>query len=329
VVIQLKAILVDERNQDLFIGNVLDPQPKEGELLVKIKATAINRADLLQRKGLYPPPPGVSTIIGLEMAGVVEKVGAGVTGWKEGDRVSALLPGGGYAEKVVIPADMGMRIPDAMSFEQAAAIPEAFLTAYLNLVEIGKLTSGDHVLIHAGASGVGTAAIQVAREIGAISIVTAGSAEKLQRCTSLGGNYTVNYKEEDFSEKVQEVTNGNGVQLILDFVGASYWEANLKSIGLDGRWIFVGSLGGREVSNVNLGPFLQKRLQFVGSTLRSRTTEYKIELTRKFETFSKEKFSKGMLVPIIDRVFDWHDVAEAHEYMENNRNIGKIVLKVE
>ncbi|ETI69041.1 NAD(P)H-quinone oxidoreductase [Neobacillus vireti] len=324
----MKAVLVDERNQNLFIDNVKEPIPKEGELLVKIKATAINRADLLQRKGLYPPPPGAPTILGLEMAGVVEKVGTGVSSWKEGDCVSALLPGGGYAEKVVIPADMGMRIPETMSFEQAAAIPEAFLTAYLNLVEIGQLTSGEHVLIHAGASGVGTAAIQISKEIGATSIVTAGSDEKLQRCSVLGANYIVNYKEADFSEKVQKVTNGKGVQLILDFVGASYWDRNIRSIGVDGRWILVGSLGGREVSNVNLGPFLQKRLQFVGSTLRSRTTAFKIELTRKFEAFSKEKFSNGSLAPIIDRVFDWHDVADAHRYMESNQNIGKIVLKV-
>jgi tumor protein p53-inducible protein 3 len=328
VVNQLKAVLVNESNQELYIDSVSDPIPKAGELLVKIQATAINRADLLQRKGLYPPPSGESTIIGLEMAGIVEKVGERVTGWKEGDRVSALLAGGGYAEKVVIPAEMGMRIPEGMSFEQAAAIPEAFLTAYLNLVDIGQLASEEHVLIHAGASGVGTAAIQIAKAIGANSIVTAGSAEKLQRCTALGANYTVNYKEADFSEKVQEVTNRKGVQLILDFVGASYWDANMKSIGLDGRWIFVGSLGGREVSNVNLGPFLQKRIQFVGSTLRSRTTDFKIALTRSFESFSREKFANGELSPIIDRVFDWHDVAEAHRYMESNQNIGKIVLKV-
>lgn len=320
----MKAILVDEKNQDLYISDVEDPVLKEGELLVRIKATAINRADLLQRKGLYPPPAGASTIIGLEMAGVVEEVGDGVIGWNQGDRVYALLPGGGYAEKVVIPAEMGMRIPDEMSFEQAAAIPEAFLTAYLNLIELGKLTSNEHVLIHAGASGVGTAAIQIAREIGATSIVTAGTAEKLDRCLSLGANYTVNYKEDDFSETVQKVTNGNGVQVILDFVGASYWEANIRSIGLDGRWIFVGSLGGRDVANVNLGPFLQKRIHFVGSTLRSRTTAFKIELTRKYEEFAKDK----LLTPIIDRMYDWKDVAEAHQYMERNQNIGKIVLKV-
>lgn len=325
----LRAILVDERNQDLYIGEVTDPAAKEGELLVRVKATALNRADLLQRKGLYPPPPGASTIIGLEMSGVVEQVGAGVTGWSEGDRVYALLPGGGYAEKVVIPAEMAMRIPEGMTFEEAAAVPEAFLTAYLNLVELGNLSAGDHVLIHAGASGVGTAAIQIAREIGAISIVTAGTPEKLNRCADLGATYTVNYKTEDFSKKVDEVTEGKGVQVILDFIGASYWESNLQSIGMDGRWLFVGSLGGRDLANVNLGPFLAKRVHFIGSTLRSRSTSFKIELTRHFEAFANERFKTGKLAPIIDRVFDWNDTASAHQYMAENQNIGKIVLKVE
>ncbi|MBS4210927.1 NAD(P)H-quinone oxidoreductase [Neobacillus rhizophilus] len=325
----MRAVLVNDKNHDLYIGEVKDPIPNEGDLLIKVKATAINRADLLQRKGLYPPPPGESTIIGLEMSGVVEKVGPGVTGWTEGDRVYALLPGGGYAEKVVIPADMGMRIPDEMTFEEAAAIPEAFLTSYLNMVVLGNLKAGDHVLIHAGASGVGTAAIQIAREIGAVSIVTAGSAEKLDRCVSLGANYTVNYKEEDFSEKVREITNGKGVQLIMDFIGASYWEANVKSIGIDGRWILIGTLGGQALNSAHLGPFLQKRIQFIGSTLRSRSKAFKIDLTRQFEEFSRAKFSTGKLAPIIDQVFDWKDVAAAHQYMEENRNTGKIVLKVE
>ncbi|MGG1678470.1 NAD(P)H-quinone oxidoreductase [Neobacillus sp. NRS-1170] len=325
----MKAVLVDERNQDLYIGDVKDPIPTEGELLVKVKATAINRADLLQRKGLYPPPPGASNILGLEMAGVVEGVGSGVTGWTEGDHVYALLPGGGYAEKVVIPAEMAMKIPDGMSFEEAAAVPEAFLTAFLNMVELGHLQSGEHVLIHAGASGVGTAAIQIAKELGATSIVTAGSADKLDRCLALGANYTVNYKEEDFSKKVYAVTNGSGVQLILDFIGASYWDANIKSIGIDGRWILIGVLGGQQLANVNLGVFLQKRIQFIGSSLRSTSKSFKSELTRKFEAFSNEKFANGKLAPIIDRVYEWQDVAAAHQYMQENRNIGKIVLKVE
>ncbi|MGG3466231.1 NAD(P)H-quinone oxidoreductase [Neobacillus pocheonensis] len=325
----MKAVLVDERNQDLYIGDVHDPIPTEGELLVKVKASAVNRADLLQRKGLYPPPPGASNILGLEMAGVIEGVGSGVTGWKEGDRVYALLTGGGYAEKVVIPAEMAMKIPDGMSFEEAAAVPEAFLTAFLNTVELGHLQSGEDVLIHAGASGVGTAAIQIAKELGATSIVTAGSAEKLDRCLALGANYTVNYKEEDFSKKVHAVTNGSGVQLILDFIGASYWDANIKSIGIDGRWILIGVLGGQQLANVNLGAFLQKRIHFIGSSLRSRSKSFKIELTRKFEAFSNEKFANGKLAPIIDRVYEWQDVAAAHQYIEENRNIGKIVLKVE
>ncbi|MFC0273290.1 NAD(P)H-quinone oxidoreductase [Metabacillus herbersteinensis] len=324
----MKAVLVEELTKKLYIGDSEEPVVGDDDLFVSVKATALNRADLLQRNGKYPPPEGESTILGLEMSGVVERVGRNVQNWKVGDRVCALLPGGGYAQKVVIPAGMAISIPDNLSFEEAAAIPEAYLTAFLNLSVLGKLSAGDHVLIHAAASGVGTAAIQLAREIGAIPIATAGSMEKLDVCNTLGAQHLINYKEENFSNVVSEITLGKGVQVILDPVGASYWDQNLQSIRLDGRWLIIGGLGGYEIERINLQVFLRKRIQFIGSTLRTRSVEEKIELTQQFVRFTKDKFNRGKLVPVIDQVFSWENAMEAHKYMEQNKNIGKIVLTI-
>lgn len=325
----MRAVLIEEDTKDLYIGSVEDPECGDMEILVSVKATALNRADLLQRVGNYPPPPGASEVLGLEMAGVIEKVGSNVDSWNVGDRVFALLPGGGYAEKVVIPSQMAMKIPDELSFKEAAAMPEAFLTAYLNLVMLGKLEKKEYVLIHAGASGVGTAAIQIARELGAIPIVTAGSDEKLSYCKKLGAMHCINYKETgDFSNKILEITQQQGVSLILDFVGGTYWNYNMASISKDGRWILVGSLGGREVKNVNLGEFLTKRIKFIGSTLRGLPIQRKKQLTRHFENFALEKISTGKIKPVIDKVYSWKDVEKAHQRMKNNINIGKIVLDI-
>lgn len=325
----MKAVVVEEGTNRLYIGQVEEPVPGEDDLLVAVKATALNRADLLQRRGKYPPPPGASTILGLEMAGVVEKVGRNVTRWKAGDRVCALLPGGGYAQKVVIPAGMAISIPDDFSFEQASAIPEAYLTAYLNLAVLGKVSPGDYVLIHAAASGVGTAAIQLVREMGAIPIATAGSKEKLEECLRLGAKYVIHYKEEDFSQKVAEITGGKGVQVILDPIGATYWEKNLQSIGTDGRWLVIGGMGGYQLEQVNLQLLMRKRIHLIGSTLRSRTESNKMELTQDFLSFAEERFKSGKLVPVIDRVFPWTQAMEAHEYMEQNKNIGKVILRID
>lgn len=325
----LKAVLVEELTNRLYIGQAEDPVPGDDDLLVSVKATALNRADLLQRKGKYPPPAGASTILGLEMAGTVEKVGRNVTRWKAGDRVCALLPGGGYAQKVVIPAGMAISLPDHFSFEQASAIPEAYLTAFLNLSFLGKVSAGDYVLIHAAASGVGTAAIQLVKEIGAIPIATAGSKEKLEVCQNLGAQHAIHYKEEDFSEKVAEITGGKGVQVILDPVGASYFEQNLQSIGLDGRWLVIGGMGGYQLEQFNLQALMRKRIHLIGSTLRSRTETNKIELTQAFMLFAENRFKSGKLVPVIDQVFHWTQAMEAHEYMEQNKNIGKIVLRID
>lgn len=312
----------------LLLGKAPDPVIGENELLVRVRATALNRADLLQRMGGYPAPKGTSDILGLEMAGEVVHAGPGVPGWKRGDRVCALLPGGGYAELAAVPAGMAMRIPDDMTFEQAAAIPEVFLTAYLNLFRLAGLRSGDKVLVHAGASGVGTAAIQLIREAGAVSMVTAGSSEKLNQCIQLGATAGWNYKHGPFASWVHERTDGRGVDIILDFIGAPYFEQNITSLAVDGRLVVIGTMGGAEVSSVNLGELLRRRLQVIGTALRSRSRSYKVQLTQDFADFALPRFADGRLKPVIDSVFDWSDVAEAHAYMASNANIGKIVLRI-
>lgn len=325
----MKAVLVEENTHRLYIGESDEPIMGDDELLVSVQATALNRADLLQKRGLYPPPKGASDIMGLEMAGVVEKAGKNTTGFKPGDRVCALLPGGGYAERVTIPADMAIRIPDHFSFVQAAAIPEVFLTAYLNLFWLGGLRKDHTVLIHAGASGVGTAAIQLVREVEGTSIVTAGSEEKRRTCLDLGASLAIDYKEGPFKPRVKEATDGQGVNIILDFIGASYWEQNLSCLAIDGRLIIIGTMGGSKVPEFNLGQLLSRRLQVIGTALRSRSVKDKIALTKEFVEFAMPRFADGRLKPIIDSVWDLEQVQEAHTYMENNKNTGKIVIQIQ
>ncbi|MBN6186847.1 NAD(P)H-quinone oxidoreductase [Aneurinibacillus sp. BA2021] len=325
----MKAVLVEKDSHRLFIGEADEPVLQDDELLVSVKATALNRADLLQKRGLYPPPKGASDIMGLEMAGVVEKVGRNVTGYKPGDRVCALLPGGGYAEKVTIPAQMAMPIPDHFSFTEAAAIPEVFLTAYVNLFWLGGFQKGQTVLVHAGASGVGTAAIQLIREAGGTSIITAGSEAKRKACLELGASVAIDYKAGPFEPEVKKATDDRGVNIILDFIGASYWEQNIACLAMDGRLILIGTMGGSKVENINLGLLLRRRLQVIGTALRSRSVEDKIKLTKEFVAFAMPKFADGRLRPIVDSVWAFNQVQEAHTYMENNQNIGKIVLQVQ
>ncbi|MFB5193001.1 NAD(P)H-quinone oxidoreductase [Alicyclobacillus fastidiosus] len=326
----MKAVLLSDFGgpEVLHIGEVDVPSPGPGEVLVRVRATALNRADLLQRRGLYPAPQGASDILGLEMAGEVEQVGDGVSSVAVGDRVCALLPGGGYAQYVCVPAGMLMKLPSRLTFAQGAAIPEAFLTAYLNVFSLGNLAPGETVLVHAGASGVGTSAIQLIRLAGARSIVTAGSSVKLERCMSLGAEAGWNYHEGSFVPFVEEQTGGDGVNMILDFVGAPYFEANISSLAVDGRLIIIGTMGGAEVQGVNLGTLLARRLQVIGTALRSRSVATKIELTQAFQTFAGNALANGEIAPVIDSVFDWKDVQDAHRYMESNKNIGKIVLNI-
>jgi len=312
----------------LHIGHHADPVMQEDELLVRIRATALNRADLLQRRGKHPPPAGVSNILGLEMAGEVISACPAAGEWTAGDRVFSLLPGGGYAELVAIPAGLAMRVPDNLSFEQAAAIPEVFLSAYQNLFNVALLGPGETVLVHAGGSGVGTAAIQLIRETGAGSLVTAGSAEKIARCVALGARSGWNYKDGPFLPWVMEQTSGRGVDVVLDFVGAPYFEQNMQCLAADGRMVVVGTLGGYEVEKFSLRTLMTKRLQITGAGLRSMDMQRKIALTRKFAAFALPRFADGRLVPIVDSIYDWREVGKAHQRMESNVNVGKIVLRV-
>ena len=305
------------------------PKPEMGQLLVKVKASAINRTDIMTRENRQLPEP--YPILGIEVAGVVvENQDSSNNQLVPGTRVAGLVNHGGYAEYVVMPADRAIRIPDNMSFEEAAAIPEVFLTAYQTLYWLGELESEETVLIHAGASGVGTAAIQLAKKMTkAKVIVTAGSTEKLQFCKELGADKLINYKEEEFDQLVLEYTEQKGVDLILDFVGASYWEKNLNSLKTDGRWVVIGVLGGAVVENVNLGMLLQKLITLKGTLLTPRSDDYKAQLTNEFIENVLPYFEKGLIKPIVDIVFPLDEVAKAHQYMEENKNSGKIILKIE
>ena len=311
----------------LKLSAVPDPIPSPEQILVRVRATALNRADTLQRQGQYPPPPGESDILGLELAGEVEAVGSAVTTIAVGERVFGLVGGGGYAEKAVIDARMAMPIPEGWSFVQAAAVPEVYFTAQETIFTLAGLKRGETVLIHAGASGVGTAGIQMARETGATVLVTAGSAEKIQRCMDLGATAGCNYKEQDFAEWVQHTTSGKGVDVIEDFIGAAYWDKNLKSLTLGGRLVLVGVMGGVKVET-NLGLILRKRLQVFGSVLRARTLADKIDITRRFQANWLPLLTAGKIKPIIDCRFPLERAAEAHQYMEDNKNFGKIILEV-
>jgi putative PIG3 family NAD(P)H quinone oxidoreductase len=263
------------------------------------------------------------------MAGVVRAVGPDVFGgWRPGDRVCALLPGGGYAEQVAVPSGMLVRMPDNWSFVEAAAVPEVWLTAYLNLFHEGSLKPGESVLLHAGASGVGTAGIQLVVDAGAHAFVTVGSDEKAERCRELGAALAVNYKRDDFVAAVMEATHGKGVDIILDPVGGPYLARNINALARFGRLVQIGLLAG-PVGELNLSQLMGKRLRLVGSTLRNRPVSEKIALTRRFEAEVMPKLSCGQLRPIIDRVFPLSEAQAAHEYVLDNRNIGKVVLSVE
>lgn len=327
----MRAVIVTEPGgpEQLTLGEAPLPRQTERDLLVKVKATALNRADILQRQGKYPPPPGASPILGLEMAGEVVEVGAECEGWQPGDRVFGLLPGGGYAEYAAIPGELAMRIPAGFDFAEGAAIAEVYLTAYQALFWLGELKRGERVLIHAGASGVGTAAIQLAKQAGAFVIVTAGSEAKRNTCHQLGADVALDYKAEPFTAGVKEATAGTGADVVLDFVGAAHWEQNIDSLAVDGRWILISTLGGTRVKEVDLRALMAKRIHLKATTLRSRSLSYKIELTRDFADYALPLFGEGKLQPVLDRTFSWRDVADAHRYMEADRNIGKIVLTID
>lgn len=325
----MKAVIVTEEGdpEHMAIGEVPTPEPGADEVLIKVHATALNRADTFQRRGAYPPPEGASKILGLEMAGTVADTGAGVVDWKENDRVFALLDGGGYAEYTIVHKDRLMAIPPGLSMQEAAAIPEVFLTAYQALYWLGGLQRDHEVLIHAGASGVGTAAIQLTRLEGAHPYITA-SAPKHEICRDLGAEATIDYETENFADRIADLTEDRGVDVILDFIGAPYFHRNVASLALDGRIIQLATLGGSTVEEVSLRALMGTRAQLLATTLRSRSLGYKVQLTQEFASDTLPRFLDGELKPVIDSVYDWTDVAEAHRRMEANENAGKIVLTV-
>jgi putative PIG3 family NAD(P)H quinone oxidoreductase len=306
---------------------VPDVKPGPDKVLVDVKATAVNRADLLQAMGLYPPPPGESEILGLEMAGVVAEIGSQAKGRRIGDRVIGLLPDGGYAQQVAIHPELLLELPDSWSYAQGAAIPEVWLTAYSNLFVEAGLKSGQTVMIHAGGSGVGTAGIQMAREAGATVFVTAGTAAKLKRCRELGAALGVNYKQQDFVEEVMTASRGQGVDVILDPIGGAYLNQNLAILKENGCLVNIGLLGGG-TAEINLAAVLGKSLRIIGTRLRSRPLSQKIEITRMFADRFWPIFQTGRLQPIIDSVFKIEEADAAHDYVKQNKNTGKVILEI-
>ncbi len=311
----------------LKIAEIPPPQPTETQLLVDVKATALNRADLIQRRGGYPPPPGDSEILGLEIAGTVSDLGKNTERFNIGDRIFGLVGGGGYAEKAVIDYRMAMHIPSDWSFEEAAAVPEVFFTANENIFTLGQLTEGETILIHAGGSGVGSAGIQIADHAGAQVFVTAGNTKKINKCMELGAKAGINYKDSDFTDEISRLTNGDGVDVVLDFIGAEYLQRNLSILKIKGRLLQVGLISGSE-TNINLGIVMRKRLKIIGSVMRPQSLEEKVAITQRFVERWLPKLITGKLQPIIDTVFTLEQVRNAHEYMEANRNFGKILLKI-
>lgn len=328
----MRAVVVVDPGKEstLRVAEVPTPELGAGEVRIQVAAFALNRGDLLQRLGLYPPPPGASEILGLECAGEVAEVAADVADvadWKPGDRAMALLAGGGYAEEVVVPAACLMPVPERLSLVEAAATPEVFLTVHQNVFLQAGLVEGDWLLAHGGASGIGTAAIQLAKEAGARVIVTAGSDSKCDRCRDLGADVAVNYKNESFAEAVRDATDGRGVDVILDHIGADYLADNLKSLEVGGRLAMIGLMSGAR-TEINLGLVVGKRLRIQGSTLRARSVEEKGALIASFLERFGGALEAGRVGPVVDRVLPMAEVEQAHALMRESGHFGKIVLEV-
>lgn len=325
----MKAIVVDAPGDEnvLKLGDVPAPALRPGSIRIATRAAGVNRGDLLQRQGMYPPPPGASDVIGLECAGEVVEVAEDVVGWKLGDRAMALLPGGGYAAEAVVDSGSAMPIPDGLSYVEGAALPEVMLTVYRNVWQLGELPPGGSVLVHGGGSGIGTATIQLVKAWKGTVIVTAGSAEKCQRCLDLGADAAANYREEDFAEVVQKVTESRGVDLVLDSIGAPYLEKNLASLALEGRLVLIGLMGGAK-AEINLAGLMLRRLHVVGSTLRALSETQKAGIVQGFLQTFGEELRAGAVRPIVDSVFPLADAADAHRLMKASTHFGKIILEV-
>ncbi|WP_112322376.1 NAD(P)H-quinone oxidoreductase [Oceanibium sediminis] len=303
------------------------PVPGPGEILIKLAAAGVNRPDALQRAGAYDPPPDASDLPGLECAGEVAAVGPGVGRWRPGDAVCALLPGGGYAEYVTTPADHALPVPEGLSMEQAAALPETFFTVWSNVFMRARLQAGERFLVHGGSSGIGTTAIQLARQFGARVFTTAGSPEKCAACEGLGAEVAVNYRQEDYVDALREATAGAGIDVSLNMVGGDYIARDLKLLAPDGRLVMIAFLQGPKVE-LNLAPAMVKRLTITGSTLRPQSVAAKTAIARELETRVWPLISAGRIAPVMDQSFPLEKAAEAHARMESSAHIGKIVLTV-
>jgi NADPH2:quinone reductase len=312
----------------LAIGSTEVPRPAADEVLIRVLAAGVNRPDVVQRKGLYPPPPGASPILGLEVAGEVVAVGADVERCKVGDRVCALTNGGGYAEYCAAPAPQCLPWPAGYDAIRAAALPETFFTVWANLFLHGRMQRGESVLVHGGTSGIGVTAIQLAREFGAQVYATAGSDEKCDACVRLGAAAAINYKSEDFAQRIAELTDGRGVDVILDIVGAPYFERNLRSLAIDGRLVEVATQYGTTVERFDLFQLMRRRLTVTGSTMRPRTTIEKGAIADALRSKVWPLLEQGRVAPVIHQVFPLEQAAEAHRVMESSVHIGKLVLHV-
>ncbi|MGD2166641.1 MAG: NAD(P)H-quinone oxidoreductase [Gammaproteobacteria bacterium] len=326
----MKAILLDGHGTAdvMRFADTERPRPGPGQLLIEVVATSVNRPDIIQRQGHYPPPPGESAILGLEAAGRVCEHGPGAEVPAIGARVTALLPGGGYAQYAVAYAGQVIPIPDWMTFEHAACIPEAYITAFQNVFLNAGLGDGETILLHGGGGGVNTAAIQICRALApASTIIVTASGGKLERVRELGAHHVIDYREEDFAERTRELTAGHGADVILDHIGGPYLAANLKALAVDGRLALIGTLGGR-TAEIDLTRLLVKRQTIIGSVLRSRGVEEKTDIVRRFAAAVMPHFSADML-PVIDCVLPLESAAEAHSRMEQSTHFGKIVLEVD
>ncbi|GAA2816718.1 NAD(P)H-quinone oxidoreductase [Kitasatospora sp. CM 4170] len=310
----------------LVWAEVPDPVPGEGEVLVEVAATAVNRADLLQRQGFYNPPPGSPLYPGLECSGRITALGAGVAGWAVGDEVCALLVGGGYAQRVAVPVGQLLPVPKGLSLEQAAALPEVVSTVWSNVFLTARLRPGETVLLHGGASGIGTMAIQLAKAVGARVAVTAGSAEKLARCTELGADIAIDYREQDFVEALREATGGAGADVILDIMGAKYLQRNVDALAVNGRLVIIGLQGGVK-GELDLNSLLRKRGAVIATNLRGRPLAEKAAIVAAVREHVWPLVESGVVRPVIDRVLPLTDAAEGHRVLENGEQVGKVVLR--
>ncbi|MFE9663019.1 zinc-binding dehydrogenase [Streptomyces sp. NPDC005955] len=308
-------------------GEVPDPVPAEGEVLIEVVASAVNRADLLQRRGLYDPPPGASPHPGLECSGRIAALGPGVAGWSVGDEVCALLSGGGYAEQVVVPVGQLLPRPGDLSLVEAAALPEVACTVWSNLFMVAHLRPAETVLVHGGGSGIGTLAIQLAKAVGARVAVTAGSAEKLRRCAELGADVLIDYREQDFVEEVRRATGGAGADVVLDIVGAAYLERNVQVLAVNGRLVIIGLQGGAK-AELNLGALLAKRGAVAATSLRGRPPAEKATIVAAVREHVWPLVASGRVRPVVDRSLPMRDAAAAHRVLEDGDNIGKVLLTV-